>query len=156
MDILCPQCRTPFHRPGPSQAVLQCRACSLVWLHRETLRRFVRDAINAAGVPKKVIGLTETPGIAADVSCPTCAATLQSTQLRGVAALQCLTCDHVLAGEVELRNIVQRVIEAETGWKAAEAEWSELYATMKLNAARYRESAASAETTGFLLGVLAR
>ena len=153
MDVLCPRCRTPFRRAGSSQAVLTCRGCSAVWLHQETLRRFVRDAVNAAGVPKKVIGLTETPGTSADLSCPTCATVLQATQLRGVSTLQCTTCNHVLLDEAGLREIVRRVIEAEIGWKAAEAEWSELYAQMKLNATR-AGSAADAETTGLLLSVL--
>lgn len=155
MDVLCPRCRTPFRRVGLSQAVLDCRGCSIVWLHRETLRRFVRDAINAAGVPRKVIGLTETPGASADLGCPTCATVLQSMQLRGVTTLQCSTCDHALLDEAGLREIVRRAIEAEIGWNAAEAEWSELYAQMKLNARQSGQSAADAETTGLLLSVLA-
>jgi Zn-finger nucleic acid-binding protein len=152
MDSRCPYCRTQFHRLGSGQPILHCASCSVVWLDHDTLRHFVRDAVNAAGVPRKVVALMEAPGPAADLACPACAAGMLAFQLRGVAVLWCSTCDCVLTSQAELREIVRRAVEAAGGWRAAEAEWSELY--RKKLVAHAAHSARDAGATGLLLGLL--
>ena len=137
MHLNCPSCRQSLVARGPSDEVLhQCDSCALSWVPRQTLQRFVRDAVNAAGVTKKTIGFAETAPIPADPLCPSCVATsLQTIKLRGVPVLSCRTCDSVLVSRDEMKQIVGRAIEAEVGWKAAESEWAALHQRLKAEAA---------------------
>ena len=123
----CPKCRLPFTPVAAGDDVVQqCARCDGVWVTHELLHAMMQAATAAAGIAKKSIGLIESAPRPDSHHCPVCAAALQRVQLRAIDVERCPVCRGVFLDRGELKTIAQRVIEAETGWRDAEAVWKEL------------------------------
>jgi Zn-finger nucleic acid-binding protein len=153
--IQCPECRNQFERSGSGNRIVHyCRSCGKAWLAYSVLRALVRDAVNAAGIAKKVIGFTEAVPRPLNVYCPACGLTfMQQVELRGVTVARCATCKGILLERGQFLTIVRRVVDAEKGWAIAEADWADLYQKLRLEMLKYRQTASN-PSAATLLGLL--
>lgn len=124
----CPKCRLPFTPvTAGDQVVQQCARCDGVWVTHELLHALMQAATAAAGIARKAVGLIESAPRPDSHQCPACASTtLERVQLRAIDVERCPACRGVFLDRGELKAIAQRLIEAETDWRDAEAVWKEL------------------------------